>query len=363
MSEAHPAELSAAFIVGQIERGEIARDLLLSFARGFLPLERDEMITVLAYLASRDDDEEVVALARASLTDVPSRLVIGLASDEGARPEVLRNLSRATLDAAVLEALIRNRALPDEAVAELARSADPAVQEVIVINQTRILRSRAILDALLENPKLSADARRRALETREEFFDKKERARVVELGIDEELIDEPLDAIADLLEAAKAEQDAAPTPPIPVTEAEKAEPKTQALFARILSMSVAEKVLLAFRGDRTARLLLVRDRNRLVCSAAIRNPRMTETEAEMIAGSRNVEDEVLRIIGMKRDWMSKYNILVALCRNPRAPVGVVLSAINRLTLRDLKGLKDDKGVTEVVRATARRAFAARTQKS
>ena len=362
MSEAHPAELSAAFIIGQIEGGEIARELLLSFARGFLPLERDEMVTVLAYLASHDQDQEVAALARASLIDVPSRLVIGLASDESARPEVLQNLARASSDAAVLEALIRNRSLPDDAVAQLARDGEPAVQEVIVINQARIIRSRAILDALLENPKLSADVRRRALETREEFFDKKERARVVELGIDEELVDEPLDAIADLLEAAQAEPDT-PTPPIQVTETEKAEPKTQALFAKILNMGVAEKVLLAFRGDRTARLLLVRDRNRLVCSAAIRNPRMTDTEAEMIAGSRNVEEEVLRIIGMKRDWMAKYNILIALCRNPRAPVGVVLSAINRLTLRDLKGLKDDKGVSEVVRATARRAFAARTQKS
>jgi hypothetical protein len=90
---------------------------------------------------------------------------------------------------------------------------------------------------------------------------------------------------------------------------------------------------------------------------------MTETEVENIAGMRNVEEEVLRLIALRRDWMSKYNIMLNLVRNPRAPVGVVLPLINRLTLRDLKGLKDDKGVSEVVRATARKFFLARTQKS
>jgi hypothetical protein len=78
---------------------------------------------------------------------------------------------------------------------------------------------------------------------------------------------------------------------------------------------------------------------------------------------RNVEEEVLRLVGMRRDWIAKYAIILALCRNPKAPVGVVLPLVNRLTLRDLKGLKDDKGVPEVIRSTARRAFMARDKKS
>jgi len=43
-------------------------------------------------------------------------------------------------------------------------------------------------------------------------------------------------------------------------------------------------------------------------------------------------------------------------------VGVVLPLINRLTLRDLKGLKDDRGVSEAVRVNARKLYQAR-QKS
>jgi hypothetical protein len=78
---------------------------------------------------------------------------------------------------------------------------------------------------------------------------------------------------------------------------------------------------------------------------------------------RNVEEEVLRVIGTNREWASKYPIMLILCRNPKTPVGVVLPFINRLTLRDLKGLKDDKGVSQVVRESAKRVYLSRTQKT
>jgi hypothetical protein len=71
----------------------------------------------------------------------------------------------------------------------------------------------------------------------------------------------------------------------------------------------------------------------------------------------------LRVIGMNREWSSKYLIMLILCRNPKTPVGVVLPFINRLTLRDLKGLKDDKGVSQVVRESAKRIYLSRTQKT
>ena len=139
--------------------------------------------------------------------------------------------------------------------------------------------------------------------------------------------------------------------------------QTVPAFTRILNMSVADKVKLAFKGGRSERNILVRDRNKLICSAVMRNPRMSETEAEQIASLRNVDEEVLRIISTRRDWMSKLNIMSSLARNPRTPIGVVLPLINRLTLRELKALKDDKGVSEVVRATARKLHQQRAKKS
>jgi hypothetical protein len=362
MTSANSAELTATSVIERIESGQYPRDVVLTIARGFLPLPQDDNISVLAYLTV-GEDTEIKALASASLKDVPSRSVIGLASNENAPERFLTLLTRATEDHAVLEALIRNRTVPDSAILELATHSDPVVQEVIVINQARILRAPEILDALLANPRLSADARRRALETREEFFEKKARAaqELPEDVIAEDLPEFPID---DLLEKA-AEEDVQGAPPVLVelTPMEKADPEKVSVFTKILRMSVSEKVKLAFKGGKTERMILIRERNRLVCSAVMRNPRMNDQEVEGIAGMRNVDDEVLRLITMNRGWMSKYNIVIALARNPKAPVGVVLPLINRLTLKDLKNLKDDKGVSEAARTHARKLFVQRTQKS
>ena len=353
-----PLELTASAIIERVEAGAYPREFLQTIAAGFLPLPQEDLVAVLAYLAV-GTDEGIAAAARASLADMPSRVVVAFASNDAAPPLHLKYLAHATDEAPVLEALIRNRALPDDVVVALAGICDRELQEVIVINQARILRAPEILDALLSNPILSPEARRRAIETREEFFEKQQ-ARVVAPPEDEEEADLTLpdDAIADLLEKAEDERQ---TPPglIPTMFED---PTKQSIFFRIQNMTIKEKVQLAYRGGKTERLILIRDRNRLICSAAIRNPRITDTEAESFAGMRNIDEEVLRIIAMRRDWTAKLPIVNALVHNPKAPVGVVLPLINRLTLRDLKGLKDDKGVSEVVRVMARKLYNQRSQK-
>ncbi|HVR40023.1 MAG TPA: hypothetical protein VMU84_13080 [Thermoanaerobaculia bacterium] len=365
MSSVSPSELSAAAVIAQIESGAYPTDVIGTIARGYMPLEQDQLVAVLAYL-SGSADGDIAALARETLNEVPSRAVLSFAANENAEPAHLALLTLATADNFVLEALIRNRAVSDQTITELAHRATPAVQEVIVINQFRILRSPQILEALLANPALSPDVRRRALETREEFFDKKARIQEeAELALDTEeaepeIADLPDDEIADLLAEAAAEGDVVAPHTLPeLTEVEKKEPKNKSLWGKIQHMTISEKVQLAFKGDKMIRMILVRERNKLVAMAAMRNPRMTATEAEAIAGMRNVEESVLRQVGSRRDWMSKYPVVIALCRNPKAPLAVVLPLINRLTLRDLKSLKDDKGVAEAVRLNARKYYQAR----
>ena len=365
MSSAAPSDLNASNILQNLQAGAYPREVILTIARAFLPLPQEDLIPVLAALML-SNDAEIAQLAHASLSEIPARIVHHFASNESAKPSHLEILARASGDSVILEALIRNRSVGDDAIADLAAHAEPAVQDVIVINQARILRSPQILDALLQNPRLSPDARRRALEVREEFFEKKARlALLAEESLEEaEAIEAAsLDAIRDLLEQAEAERvaDKVEAPP-DLTGSDVQDEAKVSTWGQIAKMSVAQKVQLAYKGNKTVRGILVRERNKLVAGATMRNPRITENEVEAIAGMRQVEEEVLRIIGMRRDWMSKYNIALALARNPKAPVGVVLPLINRLTLRDLKGLKDDKGVSEAVRANARKMFQAK-QKS
>jgi hypothetical protein len=366
MTSVPSAELSGDIIIERIISGDYQREAVETFARGFLPLPQDDLIVVLAYL-TRSSDAAIAAAARSSLADVPSRSIHSFAANESLPSAHLSMLMRASEDPFVLEALIRNRAVPDALIVELAGKADAAVQEVVAINQARIIRTPEILDALLANPQLTPDVRRRALETREEFFDKKARILAqqpaeVEVGEDEAMLSLSNEPIADLLEKA-AQEPESDSPPPALMESEKLDEKKMSVFSQILLMSVSEKVQTAFKGGKTERMILIRDHNRLVCGAVMRNPRMSESEVESIASMRNIAEEVLRLITLKREWISKYNIVATLARNPKCPVGVVLPLINRLTLRDLKGLKDDKGVSETVRGLARKVYIQRTQKS
>lgn len=370
---AAPADLSAFTVIERLEAGDYPPETVANIAAGFVPLPQDELIAVLAFLVTSAGEPDVRSAALTSLNDVPPRSIAAFAANDNAPPEHLELLLRATEDAQVLEALTRNRGVTDGAVEELARRADAHIQEVIVINQSRILRSPQILDALEGNPSLTPDVKRRIFETREEFFEKKARQQALAEEAaalfvdDEDAVAEhlPTDAIQDLLEKAAAEDaaGAASQPGVEPLEFEKKDPSRMSIFARILTMTVGEKVQLAFKGGKSERMVLVRERNRLIASAVMRNPRINESEVESIAGMRNVDEEVLRLIALKREWMAKYNILIALARNPKVPIGIVLTLINRLTLRDLKGLKDDKGVSEAVRTSARKVFAVRTQKS
>src|SRR5437868_6750709 len=156
MSSASPQELTAAAVIQRVESGEYPREVVTTIARGFLPLPQDELIAVLGYLASSADGE-INQLAHDSLKEVPIRSLLGFATNERAAPEHLASLTRATDDVSVLESLIRNRTLPDGSLVDLAGRAEPAVQEIIVINQARIIKAPQILDALLANARITPD--------------------------------------------------------------------------------------------------------------------------------------------------------------------------------------------------------------
>jgi hypothetical protein len=165
MTGTFTGEMTAAAVIEAIESGAYPREVVATIARGFMPLAQEELVAVLAYLGA-SDDAEIADLARNALLELPARIVLDFASDESLPADMLLRLVRVSSDAQVLEALIRNRNVPDSAIVALARAAEPQVQDVIVINQARILRAPEILDALLDNPSLSPDVGGRPPPTR-----------------------------------------------------------------------------------------------------------------------------------------------------------------------------------------------------
>ena len=356
-------DLNAAELIRRIDAGELPDGFMMFAAQGMLPLPQDEMVAVLAHL-SLHSAQNIADTAKQTIAEQPSKVLVAFARSDSVESSQLHALSQVSSDAAVLEAIVRNRKTADEAIEEMARRVTASIQEVIVINQERIIRHPAILDALLENPAVTPDIKRRVLEHRDEFFEKVKIREAIkaspevlkELEIDDSVDTGPIDELLDEAEVSEQDPESLSVPP-------SEEGKELSLWAEIAQMTVGQRVQVAFKGGKTARGILIRDRNKLVCTAVVRSPRITESEIEAFAAMRNIEEEILRIIATKRDYVSKYPIVINLVRNPKVPVGVVMPLISRLTLKDMKALTKDKGVSEAVRVQARKIYQARTKKS
>ena len=133
-----------------------------------------------------------------------------------------------------------------------------------------------------------------------------------------------------------------------------ASPERISLIRRIMFMTVKDRVKLGIKGDREARGILVRDANKMVATAVMHNPRITDHEVENIATMRTVAEEVLRLIGMNRAWARSYPIIHNLARNPRTPMATAVHILPRIRTKDLKAISQNRNVSEAVRRQALR---------
>lgn len=371
----------------------------LAAASGLLPLPQTDLFEVLVALR-QSDDAEIAAAADETLQSQTADDILVAARAADTAPLVLDYL--ATVPAAersLQEAIVLNSRTPDRAVANVASlTTHAAILELIAVNQQRLVRSPEIIDAILANAARSADAERRAQETRREFFEKErgaqqiaqelrargknaaaeffESAELRGLSADDAwLIAEHIEVSdADLdhswLPAERYEELADETPEEHaanfkrVIEFERIEngelpAERVTLIRRIMFMNVKDRMKLGMKGDREARSILIRDSNRIVATAVINNPRVTDQEVENIATMRTVADEVLRLIGMNRAWARSYTIIHNLVRNPRTPIPTVVTILPRIRTKDLQHLSQNRNVSEGARRQAVRLVQAR----
>lgn len=323
-------------------------------ASGALPLEPVELATVL-FVLLHDPDDEVKQRARRSLEELPDGVARTVLSGP-AHPAVLAWLAHAWKDdSGRMELAALNAATDDRTVAFLATLPHRRVVEIVAHNQQRMLRHPGIVDALGDNPLTGRATIDRilqfmGLERHEAEVPDETEPPVVE---SERITD---DSAAEALRALLGD-DVSEFAPELVEEREEEELDPDAegsLFALVQKMNVMQKIKLARTGNKEARGLLIRDRNKIVASAAIRSPKLTENEVENFAKARNVSDDVLRIISNNREWTRNYAVKLGLATNPKCPVPTAMKFLNFLQERDLRNIMKSKDVPSPVATHARR---------
>ena len=124
----------------------------------------------------------------------------------------------------------------------------------------------------------------------------------------------------------------------------------------VSTLPIAERLKLATKGTREQRSQLIRDSNRIVATAVLTSPKLTESEVEAFAKMGNVSEDVLRIIGTNRGWLKNYGIVLAVTKNPKTPPAISMQLMHRLTEKDIKMLTTDRNVHEALRLGARRVL-------
>lgn len=165
---------------------------------------------------------------------------------------------------------------------------------------------------------------------------------------DQPLLAPPADAWDTISDDADAPADAAAETTLSITQ-------------QIQQMNVVERVRAAMKGSREVRALLIRDPNKMVSSAVLSSPKLTLAEVESFAKMANVGDDVLRAICQNRAWVKSYTVAASLTRNPKTPIAMSMSLMQRLVDRDVRALSVDRNVPEALRLAARKRMVKNTQ--
>ena len=315
-------------------------------ARGALPLDPMELSTVLFVLTS-DPEPEVKDTARRSLESLPDHILDSVLQGP-AHPALLSFMAQIHKDdEGRCETIALNNATDDATIAWLATLPHTRVVDIISQNQERMLRHEEIVDALGANPLTG-----RAVIERILGF----------LGLDERETTEDDDEVLDEKEAEAAVlemlgDDMGELARLLASERDNDNPDEADdgnLYAAVQKMTVMQKIKLARIGGKEARSMLAKDRNRIVASAVLASPKLTETEVIVFAQNRSIGDELLRIIANNREWTKNYQIKLALTTNPKTPIPQALKFMNYLQDKDLRNLMKSRDVANNISAHARR---------
>jgi hypothetical protein len=366
-----------ARMVDMIRQSAVPPNLLRAASKGALSVPPAEMLEILVLLTQ---NPVVGEQARLTLASWDEKTCLSAASDPHTAREVLDYMvDPRNRRPSIFAALLENPAVTEAKLAEIAAVAGREGVEQMLASQ-RVCKSRVILQSLTGNQELR-DAEKTRLQTLLAGAPPgQQAAQAAESGPEN---------LGDIINAFLAEHaaeiaadegkpfhviggiEATEIPPAAASPqvskagaaaalAEEPEKKAKSVLQKIAALSVGERVQLAMKGNKDERFILIRDGARVVPQAVLESPKLTDTEAEMFASMKNVQEVVFRGLSSKRKFAKNYRVQRNLAFNPKVPIDLAIGLVNNLLLSDLRNLSINKEVPDTVRKAALRLYAQKT---
>lgn len=119
-------------------------------------------------------------------------------------------------------------------------------------------------------------------------------------------------------------------------------------------LTLGERKSLARHPSRKALDRVMADPHPAVIHNLLRNPKLTEGDVMRLASRRPNYQEVLDEIARSPRWSPRYQVKLALARNPYTAPSVALKLLPQLMRQDLEELLDDRGLHPSVLVACRR---------
>ncbi len=368
-------------MIDLMKQSQVPANVMRSAAKGALALPPAEMIEILVYLTTTQLFAEPARMTLAGWDEAACRSVC---ADPNTPKEVLDYFLE-NRRPRLMPALLDNSAIPESVLLEIAQE-HSAESVQLLLGSARVRASANALHALSSNPVLTLSQTQQIKTTLQQI---EPAAPLPEHG--EEAAHDPAhdEAVAKFVaehaqeiaaeegkefkligegEPEEAPAEAAPAQPAvaaAAAPAKKKEPEGAERISplqKISRLTVGERVQLAMKGNKEERFILVRDGSKVVSSAVLESPKLTDQEIETFASMKNVQESVLRGIAAKRKFVKIYSVIRALANNPRCPLDVQLTLVKNLLTNDLRALSMNKNVSETVRKISLKMFKERTEK-
>ncbi len=235
-----------------------------------------------------------------------------------------------------LALIIQNQGVPTEFILRIAARAKAAVLETLLENQIRLIAYPEIMERMENSPECNPFIRGRIRELREFYLQPKAATAIPVAEVMQELV-------TVIAEEHKEEP-----------QLDEAQVQQEALTAlqRINLMGISDRVRLALTGNKTERLVLIKDSNKLVQAAVLDSPKMADDEVLIHARNLSLPGDIISKIANNREWTKNYTIIQALVENPKTPISRAIGFVKLLHDRDLTLLSRDRNTSPVIRTLA-----------
>jgi hypothetical protein len=235
-----------------------------------------------------------------------------------------------------LTMIIQNQHFPTEFLLCIAAQSKAVILETLLENQVRLIAYPEIMEKMELNPECGQFIQGKIDELRNFYFQSQAAETIPEKNILTELVP--------MIAQEQSEDERLSQGSI--------QQKIMTTLQRINHMSISQRIRLALTGNKTERLILIKDANRMVQLAVIESPKMADDEVLIHTRNLSLSGEIIGKIANNRSWTKNYTVIMALVQNPKTPINRSISFINKLHTRDLKLLIRDRNINPVIRNLA-----------